>query len=199
MVNLQSDNRDGLSRSKRTSFVIPGRPHVYTVGELHEILNDSRNGSVVDGRHRKQGGWKAERTIQIYDDLDALVKRLHTTVQRRPTQDEHAELFGMICEQIEAFKAMESADIGGFVRDHISPFEKSYTYALIPNRFKHETSPRGDRVRSSESLAAVVDTSGATFPRAMEPVERERHEVQLCPNCHTALRVTGSGSLQLAG
>ena len=201
MVRLQEQNIEDIARSKRTSFSVPGRDHVYTIGELHAILYDLRSQEPVDGLHRSAtpGGWKKRENITTFDDLDFYVKRLHATSQRAPSQAEHEELFEAICEEL-AKLGMEERECGQFLRDHISNFGKSYTYSLIPKRFKKETSPTGPRVRQPDSPPeSVTDKeSGIELTRSTESISARAPGLTNCPNCNAALRITSANSVELA-
>jgi hypothetical protein len=130
LVELQSEIVDELDRSRKIK------------GELSPIIVD-QFGNVLNGRHRKAAGWQSIRVIPVKDDLDRAMVKLQFMVQRRATQAEHIELLTEICIRLEE-QGRDPITIADYVAKHFSPFERSYTYALIPNRYKRATGrPRG--------------------------------------------------------
>jgi len=123
---LQEDTIYELTRSRKI------------VGELLPICiakGGGHDGEILNGRHRNEAGWRARVEVEVADDLDFHLKRLHFLVQRGTAQAEHASALGAVCEDLER-KGMEPGKIAKEVVEKLSPFQKSYTYELIPDRFK---------------------------------------------------------------
>ena len=168
------------------------------VGELLPVVVD-QTGRVLNGRHRRRAGWRSTVTVSVSDELDFLVKRLHFLVQRRSSQAEHAEAFAAICAELER-RGMEAAAIAEHVVARISPFEKSYTYALVQERFKSARAARygqqaeAPTVGTSPPFTSITDASGVVIRQRTGAAQQQTVS---CPNCFTPLRIV-AGRLELA-
>lgn len=157
------------------------------VGELLPVVVD-QFGRILNGRHRREAGWKSQLVMPVKDDVDFRRKRLHFLVQRKSSQAEHAEAFTALCEALEK-QGVAKEDIAEQVVKNESPFDRSYTYSLIPNRFKKTTSPRGAR-QESGTAGLYGDELLVARSREFAPPPPPPPRIEHCPGCGCSLMVT---------
>jgi hypothetical protein len=150
------------------------------VGEIDAVVKD-QFGRIIAGRHRSAAGWKTKRVLESKDNLDYLVKRLHSTVQRHSTLEEQSQMFRAICEEIEKQGKIPKEKIGHYVLTHISPYKQTYTQDLIPDEFKQQSKQRFENNGNTKSFSKNPDISsfkigGVTFVK--KPLEEEEEHAR---------------------
>jgi hypothetical protein len=168
------------------------------VGELLPVVKDQQ-GRVLNGRHRLAAGWRSTVVMPVRDDLDFLLKRLHFLVQRRASAAEQSEVITGICRELER-QGIPPGKIASKVVQEISPWESSYTYSLIPDRYKSAVGrPRAEfpvAGNSHETLLRVQTVVGEP-PVRVRDNQAQADRTFVCPNCHAQLRRVSYG-LELA-
>lgn len=186
-VGLEKDQLSDLRASRKI------------VGELLPVVKDQR-GRVLNGRHRLAVGWKSTVVMPVNDDLDFLIRRLHFLVQRRASAAEQSEVVIGICEELERH-GVPAEKVASKLVQEISPWESSYTYSLIPDRYKSGVGrPRAEfpsTGNSSERFLQVQTREGEPPVRIREDSDRRTQETFTCPSCHALLRRVSHG-LELA-
>jgi hypothetical protein len=169
------------------------------VGELLPVVKDQQ-GRVLNGRHRLAAGWKSSVVMPVRDDLDFLLKRLHFLVQRRASAAEQSEVITSICKELER-QGIPTEKIASKVVREISPWESSYTYEVIPDRYKSAVGrPRAEFPvggNSQRTMLRVQTSDGEPPVRVREDSPAPAERSYPCPNCHTMLRKVSFG-LELA-
>ena len=147
------------------------------VGELLPVIKDQK-GRILNGRHRKLAGWRSEVVLPVKDDLDFYIKRLHFLVQRKASIAEQAESIRLICEELSK-RGMPDDQIMEHVVTKISPWGRSWTYELIPDRFKREH--KQYKIHSVDFQDRPVMVGGVEVSPSPLPSERDSLEWP----CHT--------------
>jgi len=150
-VELEEDQLSDLKTSRKV------------VGELLPIVKDQK-GRILNGRHRRAAGWKSTVVMVVTDDLDFLVKRLHFLVQRRASTAEQSEVVIGICAELEK-RSVPLGKIASKVVQEISPWEPSYTYSLIPDRYKSAVGrPKAEFPTVGNSTGPCRSPRGSRLP-----------------------------------
>lgn len=109
-----------------------------SVGELLPVVIDRRTNKVISGNHRLKAGWHKREYVTTKDDVEAAKLTLHYNVGRKGMPPE--EIVTMLVALGDALLTAGKKP-GSQVMQQIfemSPWEDSYTYEMIPRRFKNQ-------------------------------------------------------------